>query len=269
MLVSIKHNPRIVAKVVNPLGTVVTVPNDQEDISYDEQEEAIIHENCDEALFRPVVGAKPICQSNMAAKPAILQSNMAANPAISQSNMAANTDDSYKNKRYQGLKSDEIVHKDGKKKGKLKKEGKKSVVEQLPVKELCNSLEKILFLEENDENKEMWSSVEKLLPENTVKIEEDTCKEMWSSVEHCKMSFDEITEPNVVCNDVKVDKFDDDGSPNNNSSETTESDDSAKIKPLVSVTDDFVAEDSTANIIPIISNQTQKNTKKKAKKKRK
>ncbi|CAG9819698.1 unnamed protein product [Phaedon cochleariae] len=47
-----------VAKVVNPLGTVVTVQSD--DDPEIEVCEEIIHENCDEALFRPFVTPKAI-----------------------------------------------------------------------------------------------------------------------------------------------------------------------------------------------------------------
>ncbi|XP_018336676.1 breast carcinoma-amplified sequence 3 homolog, partial [Agrilus planipennis] len=51
-----------IVKVVNPLGTVVTLESSNEE---DEQvppinEEAEIHENCDEALFRPIVSHKAV-----------------------------------------------------------------------------------------------------------------------------------------------------------------------------------------------------------------
>lgn len=52
-----------VAKVVNPLGTVVTIQSDEEATESDVLEDAIIHENCDEALFRPVVAPKAIFYS--------------------------------------------------------------------------------------------------------------------------------------------------------------------------------------------------------------
>lgn len=271
MLVSIKHNAHIVAKVVNPLGTVVTVPNDHEEPCGGEPpEDTVIHENCDEALFRPVVGVRPI---------SCLQP---------EANYITND----RNQRYQGLKSDEIVHDvheeipektTGKKnkKSKNKQDSKttvkteQTVVEQLPVKELCNSLEKILFSEDKDENREMWSSVEKLLPEHAVQTAvEDPAKEMWSSVEHCKLeesTFAEVEPKAAVLSEVrKTEKSDDDFNPNNNSSETTESDDSAKNKALVSVAADYPAEDNTACDMPIISAQSvQKTSKKKAKKKRK
>lgn len=290
VLVSIKHNAHIVAKVVNPLGTVVTVPNDQDELSSEEPlEDAVIHENCDEALFRPVVGVRPI---------------ICLQPKTSPEE-TKNYQNSSKNHRYQGLKSEEIVHviqeipvdkPIGKKnkKSKQKQESKitvytePTVVEQLPVKELCTSLEKILFSEDRDElrddNREMWSSVEKLLPETATKVTDEECKEMWSSVEHCKMdesSFAEIISPcsniepepvlALVCSGiVKTEKSDDDFTPNNNSSETTESDDSTKNKVSVSVIDDCTAEDNTASNLPVISNQSiQKTSKKKAKKKRK
>ncbi|KAJ8931403.1 hypothetical protein NQ314_015675, partial [Rhamnusium bicolor] len=48
-----------VAKVVNPLGTVVNVQSD-DDTDVEICEDIIIHENCDEALFRPVVAPKAV-----------------------------------------------------------------------------------------------------------------------------------------------------------------------------------------------------------------
>lgn len=56
MIVSVKPH---VAKVVNPLGTVVTVQSDDESVS-EVSEDTVIHENCDEALFRPVVAPKTL-----------------------------------------------------------------------------------------------------------------------------------------------------------------------------------------------------------------
>lgn len=309
VLVSIKHNSRIVAKVVNPLGTVVTLPpNDQEDQLSSEEaiEEAIIHENCDEALFRPVV---PV-----ACRPVVCLQPKTPQP-ISLPEERKNDKNNIKNQqRYQGLKSDEIVHniEDVQEKQPISKRNRKSkqkqdqtkiekdtnvtinkenkVVEQLPVKELCNSLEKILFSEEKDElkddNKDMWSSVEKLLPEHPLKsLEEDSSKDMWSSIEHCKMDenvFAEMPEPIPIPIEIEQEppllfsevtiskeKSDDDLTPNNNSSETTESDDSTKNKVLVSVAETLTTEDNTANSMPISNQSNQKSTKKKAKKKRK
>lgn len=54
-----KPHTTCVAKVVNPLGTVVTIQSD-EDNEVEIPEDAVIHENCDEALFRPVVTPKPV-----------------------------------------------------------------------------------------------------------------------------------------------------------------------------------------------------------------
>ncbi|KAG5893569.1 hypothetical protein JTB14_028336 [Gonioctena quinquepunctata] len=48
-----------VAKVVNPLGTVVNIHSDDE-VEVEVFEE-VIHENCDEALFRPFVASKGLC----------------------------------------------------------------------------------------------------------------------------------------------------------------------------------------------------------------
>lgn len=54
------HTSATVAKVVNPLGTVVTVQSDEEAEVVDVSDDVVILENCDEALFRPVVTPKPL-----------------------------------------------------------------------------------------------------------------------------------------------------------------------------------------------------------------
>lgn len=63
VIVSMKQHAAGVAKVVNPLGTVVTVQSDDE-TEAEVSEDAIIHENCDEALFRPVVAPKTLVFSD-------------------------------------------------------------------------------------------------------------------------------------------------------------------------------------------------------------
>lgn len=248
MLVSVKHNAHIVAKVVNPLGTVVTIPNDEQEPSEEQPDEVVIHENCDEALFRPVVGARPVV---------CLQPQEEPLPVPNNKN---------NNKRYQGLKFDEIVHDAndkpaGKKNRRSKKTEKKEPIEAEP--------------------KEMWSSIEKILPEppEQIVLEEDVPKEMWSSLEHCKL--DESTYVEMTSNVYDTDDvpalLDEELTPpddnlktdsgNNNSSETTESDDSAKNKLLVSVAD--AAEDNTAAMPALETQSIVKTSKKKAKKKRK
>lgn len=52
-----------IAKVVNPLGTVVNVHSDEEN-EQEPVEEDVIHENCDEALFRPFVATKTVAYHN-------------------------------------------------------------------------------------------------------------------------------------------------------------------------------------------------------------
>lgn len=54
-----KQHTSGIAKVVNPLGTVVTVHSDGEN-DIEVFEDAVIHENCDEALFRPVVASNAV-----------------------------------------------------------------------------------------------------------------------------------------------------------------------------------------------------------------
>lgn len=50
--------PSPIAKVVNPLGTVVTVHSDEEADVPPPHEDIVIYENCDETLFRPMVTPK-------------------------------------------------------------------------------------------------------------------------------------------------------------------------------------------------------------------
>lgn len=59
--------PSPIAKVVNPLGTVVTVHSDEE-CEVAVPEEIVIYENCDETLFRPMVTPKTVayCKSSKA-----------------------------------------------------------------------------------------------------------------------------------------------------------------------------------------------------------
>uniref|UniRef100_A0AAR5PV04 BCAS3 WD40 domain-containing protein n=1 Tax=Dendroctonus ponderosae TaxID=77166 RepID=A0AAR5PV04_DENPD len=58
--------PSPIAKVVNPLGTVVTVHSDEE-CEVVVPEEIVIYENCDETLFRPMVTPKTVnCKSSKA-----------------------------------------------------------------------------------------------------------------------------------------------------------------------------------------------------------
>ncbi|XP_060532300.1 breast carcinoma-amplified sequence 3 homolog [Cylas formicarius] len=54
VIVSMKPRSTSVAKVVNPLGTVVTVQSDSDNEAI-VTEDGVIYENCDEALFRPMV----------------------------------------------------------------------------------------------------------------------------------------------------------------------------------------------------------------------
>lgn len=58
MIVSMKPHTTGIIKVVNPVGTVVTVHSDDETV-IEPPDDSVIHENCDEALFRPVVAPKP------------------------------------------------------------------------------------------------------------------------------------------------------------------------------------------------------------------
>ncbi|XP_044749936.1 breast carcinoma-amplified sequence 3 homolog isoform X2 [Coccinella septempunctata] len=63
VIVSMKSQATPVAKVVNPLGTVVTIHSDAE-TEQEEFEEPVIHENCDEALFRPILISKPVVHTD-------------------------------------------------------------------------------------------------------------------------------------------------------------------------------------------------------------
>lgn len=83
VIVSMKPTATV-AKVVNPLGTVVTVQSD--DDTEEVVEDAVIHENCDEALFRPVVAPKAIFYSETKPKPCppdhILTKSLEANTEV-------------------------------------------------------------------------------------------------------------------------------------------------------------------------------------------
>lgn len=59
MIVTVKQHASGIAKVVNPLGTVLTVHSENE-TETEIFEDAVIHENCDEALFRPVVATNAV-----------------------------------------------------------------------------------------------------------------------------------------------------------------------------------------------------------------
>ncbi|XP_008191608.1 breast carcinoma-amplified sequence 3 homolog isoform X1 [Tribolium castaneum] len=86
VIVSMKPSSTV-AKVVNPLGTVVTVQSDDE-TTLEQQviEDAVIHENCDEALFRPVVAPKAVFYSETKPKPCppdhILTKSLEANTEV-------------------------------------------------------------------------------------------------------------------------------------------------------------------------------------------
>lgn len=100
MLVSVKHNAHTVAKVVNPLGTVVTLPPEPPVSDPPPVDDAEIHENCDESLFRPVITtSRPVIEVPTKPRKKLPQvvPDSPANP-------------SQNNQRYQGLQHDEIVH---------------------------------------------------------------------------------------------------------------------------------------------------------------
>lgn len=259
---------------MNPLGTVVTLPNEEEFSGDEPLEDAVIHENCDESLFRPVVGIRPV---------------VCLQPKMTPHEQKTKHDKYNKNQRYQGLKLEEIIHHveqmtatdktvKKNKKTKQKQEAKSNITP-----DMINTTNKLQEpVEQIEEPKGMWSSVEKLPEPAHIKDPVEPTKEMWSSLEHCKM--EDSTYAEMTCNSYDMDdipqpemteptfsktqKPDDYSNVNNNSSETTESDDSTKNR-VVSVADEYTAEDTTATNTPAIATQSVKTSKKKAKKKRK
>ncbi|XP_044255626.1 breast carcinoma-amplified sequence 3 homolog isoform X2 [Tribolium madens] len=71
---------------IRETGTVVTVQSDDETIIEQVVEDAVIHENCDEALFRPVVAPKAVFYSETKPKPCppdhILTKSLEANTEV-------------------------------------------------------------------------------------------------------------------------------------------------------------------------------------------
>ncbi|XP_074025955.1 breast carcinoma-amplified sequence 3 homolog isoform X2 [Leptinotarsa decemlineata] len=57
--VIVQMKPTAVAKIVNSVGAVINAPSEDDDEETEVFEE-VIHENCDEALFRPIVAPKTI-----------------------------------------------------------------------------------------------------------------------------------------------------------------------------------------------------------------
>lgn len=91
VIVSVKPH---VAKVVNPLGTVVTVQSDDESMS-EITEDTVIHENCDEALFRPVVAPKTLVFDETREKQPRKNKSLVANE-ICAKNLKSMTELTYK-----------------------------------------------------------------------------------------------------------------------------------------------------------------------------
>ncbi|XP_030745857.1 breast carcinoma-amplified sequence 3 homolog isoform X2 [Sitophilus oryzae] len=76
--------PSPIAKVVNPLGTVVTVQSSDEETEVTVPEDDIIYENCDEALFRPMVSPKMLayCKSSSAHAGNIMTKSLKADTEV-------------------------------------------------------------------------------------------------------------------------------------------------------------------------------------------
>lgn len=288
VLVSVKHNAHIVAKVVNPLGTVVTLPSDPgttvatATVTCDD--EVIIHENCDESLFRPVMSLIPpvVCPAR--------QQNTSTKSSASEKGQCR----SRSNERYQGLQHDEIVHPDpeelpekpvtaGRKNKKVKhKLGVRinnPVIVEKPVEEhveepIIITMPDITVAE--DPVEEMFSSMEESKLDKVdsfpaIRDEATLCVE-------CEISAELDTEYNIA--DDVFDKPDEDTNLNNNGSqtETTESDDSGKNKVEMVCSEpvemdeavvEVCATDDTGSLPVITAQQVQKTSKKRAKKKRK
>lgn len=282
VLVSVPHNAHIVAKVVNPLGTVVTLPSDPgttvATATATCDDEAVIHENCDESLFRPVMSLIP--------PTAVRQQNTSSIKSNATENGQCR---SRTNERYQGLQHDEIVHPDpeelpeksataGRKNKKVKhKLGVRvnnPVIVEKPVEEhvdepIIITMPDISVAENPVE--EMFSSMEESKFDKVDSFPDDAtlCVE-------CEISAELDTEYNIT--DDVFDKPDDDTNLTNNGSqtETTESDDSGKNKiemagtePVDEAVVEVCATDDTGSLPVITAQQVQKTSKKRAKKKRK
>ncbi|KAF7285329.1 hypothetical protein GWI33_011122 [Rhynchophorus ferrugineus] len=75
--------PSPIAKVVNPLGTVVTVQSDEESDT-NILDDVVIYENCDETLFRPLVSPKALayCKTSNAPTGNIMTQSLRADTEV-------------------------------------------------------------------------------------------------------------------------------------------------------------------------------------------
>lgn len=295
----------VVAKVVNPLGTVITVPDEPAATDDDEEEVVVIHENCDEALFRPVVASKSLHYADEKSKN---NNKVLIGDGVCTKSLKSTTEVTckiLKNKRSKNEKNhlDLSSHKINL---SVKPPVKTLVTEQqqseevfepeIPLnfedaQELCEGLEKKplktssssedVLIEEKTVTKKPRKPKAKLgvrIP--TVKIEEkpkdddiEPPKKSWSTIVSTKpkelidLDF-ELTQceqltKNLFVDDVFNDtKCSDDEKVNSSQTETTESDDSAKIA---------AQNDDQQPIVDILvdANTQNKPTKRKSKKKKK
>lgn len=121
-----KHNAHTVAKVVNPLGTVVTLPPEPPVSAPPPPiEDAEIHENCDESLFRPVItSSRPAIE--VPTKPRKKHQQVVPDPEENPPQQ--------NNQRYQGLQHDEIVH------SKILKPPKPTIVKPVVVEQIIDTV---------------------------------------------------------------------------------------------------------------------------------
>lgn len=292
-------------KVVNPLGTVVTVPDADVDCSKPAEEVVVIHENCDEALFRPVIASKSLHYADANTNKTLI------GDSICTKNLKSTTELTYKisnaiktgggkNKRSKNEKNHLELGSHKPEMNSRPSTVKMLVAEQQPPPD-CDFVEKndvfepeipLNFEDAQDAPLKNSSSEENVIEDKivtkkarkpkaklgvripTVKIEEEPPKKSWSTIVSTKQSKElidldfQLAQCEQLAKDLFVDdvfnetKCSDDEKINGSQTETTESDDSAKIPKQI--------EDSTNQLeIFVDTNSQMKPTKRKSKKKKK
>ncbi|XP_066246460.1 breast carcinoma-amplified sequence 3 homolog [Euwallacea similis] len=147
--------PSPIAKVVNPLGTVVTVYSD-EDEEIPPHEDIVIYENCDETLFRPLVTPKSVSyvRSSKADGNIMMQSlkgdtNVTVRVLDKSEGMVKGTN--WEDPRVQDLRNDtKVIVQQGEVRDLL--QSQKSVVTQSDEEKVSGKVSKGKFPEKNEEN---------------------------------------------------------------------------------------------------------------------
>lgn len=297
VIVSMKQYGGSVAKVVNPLGTVVTV-NLNHDVEYkkpqqQQQEEVVIHENCDEALFRPVIASKSLHYTDNRKKSSLIDDGNICTKNLKSTTQFTYkiTEPSVKNKKVKNEKNHKLELINNKRCVNVDVDEAKPiyVTEPLPpLEDFIDAAEpSIKEQQQHSSSEENVVIEEKIVPKKTrkpkaklgVRIPKDEPSPLlppsspppviksWSSI----VSSPTVIKPKELINsDLEIDQLIDNNDEMFQSNDeklnetTTESDDSAKTPQIV----DVIKDDDTTNIenkITLTTATKQRKSKKKKK----